>query len=264
VVPALLAVATGRDRRTVLGRPGAETVSLVEHLLSALWGLMIHDAEIWIDGPEVPILDGSAAPFVEELLRAGLVERAPPSPGWEVCGNLSHRRGAEQLHLRPHAGLRIDCAISYAAPAIADQFVRFVAPGGDPDHYVSRVAPARTFGLVEEALALRRRGLACGASLGSVLVLGPTGVLNAGGTRLVDEPVRHKLLDAMGDLSLLGGPLRGWITLRRCSHRHLIEGLKLALERGIVRPLDRRGTDHGDAGASVVASDRAARGPDGP
>ncbi len=234
LVPATLASARPRVRRSELHHGGA-SVSTVEHLLSALWALGLHDAQVWIDGPEVPLLDGSAAPFAHELLRAGLAPSRTPRVGWQICGGSSFRRGDRECHLLPHQGLQIECSVSFPGPAIGRQFIRFASPPHTlAGRYTARVAPARTFGSLSEAEELRRCGLARGANLRNVLVFDAARAINSGGTRFADEPVRHKLLDSMGDLALLGGPLRGRLKLRRCSHAHLQEALRRAVAEGVL------------------------------
>jgi UDP-3-O-[3-hydroxymyristoyl] N-acetylglucosamine deacetylase len=234
IVPATLASARPCARRSEIHHTGA-SVSTVEHLLSALWALGLHDVQVWIDGPEVPLLDGSAAVFVHELLRAGLAPSRGPRATWQIRGGSSYRRGARECHLLPHQGLQIECSVSFPNPAIGRQFIRFAAPPlALAGRYTTRVAPARTFGSLSEASELRRGGLAQGASLRNVLVFDATRAVNGGGTRFADEPVRHKLLDSMGDLALLGGPLQGRIKLRRCSHAHLQEALRRAVADGVM------------------------------
>lgn len=227
-IPATLARAIGRARRTELVGDSGVLASTVEHLLAALWGLRVYDAEVWLDGPEPPVLDGSAAPIVKAALAAGLVPLETPPPTWVVRGSFKHHG----CHLAPHEHTCIECSIGFDNPAIGVQFLRIDAVS--PETFATRLAPARTFGLASEAAALLRRGLARGASLGNVLVFGAERPLNPGGTRFADEPVRHKVLDAMGDLALLGGAFKGRLGLRRHSHRHLVEALRLAVEAGIL------------------------------
>jgi UDP-3-O-[3-hydroxymyristoyl] N-acetylglucosamine deacetylase len=221
----------------VLGLGGV-TISTVEHLLAALWGLGIEDAEIRIRGAEVPILDGSASPYAGELLACATASSGvgPSVPSWVVTRGFCSRSGSGQCHLIPtptsSTGAVIECFIDFCHPMLGRQHARFENVPKSSWTFLTRFAPARTFGFLEEAALLRRRGLAHGATLSSVLVYGPRGVLNPGGTRFRDEPVRHKVVDAMGDLALLGGILKGRLRLVRCSHRLLIETLKRALAAG--------------------------------
>jgi UDP-3-O-[3-hydroxymyristoyl] N-acetylglucosamine deacetylase len=226
-VPARLARAVPACRHTVL-RSGALTVATPEHVLAALAGLGIWDAELHLDGAdEVPSMDGSALPFVRAL--AGVSRPAETRPGWRVARPFSLSMGASACLLAPAPELILECSIHFDHPRIGRQRIQLRV---DEERFVTRLAPARTFGMVGEAAQLRRAGLARGASLGNVLVFAERGVLNPGGTRFVDEPVRHKLLDAVGDLALLGGPLRGRVRLRRPGHRLVQQGLSRALDAG--------------------------------
>jgi UDP-3-O-[3-hydroxymyristoyl] N-acetylglucosamine deacetylase len=227
-LPAALGCAQTSGRRTSLTQ-GSVVVSTVEHLLAALSGLQIYDARIAVRGAEVPILDGSAAPFARELLRVSRERAEAPLP-WRVARPVLVRRAGGSVSLAPGDELCVDCHIDFAHEAIRTQHLRWQAV--DPAQFVARLAPARTFGFLDEARALRSAGLARGASLRTTLVYGARGVLNNGGTRFADEPVRHKVLDALGDLALLGGPLCGTVKLERCGHTLLVGTLRQALADG--------------------------------
>jgi UDP-3-O-[3-hydroxymyristoyl] N-acetylglucosamine deacetylase len=227
-VPATVDCARVTGRRTSLAQ-GSTVVSTVEHLLAALSGLQIHDARIGVRGAEVPILDGSAAPFAHELLRASR-PRAGAAASWHVVRPVLVRRAGASVSLAPGDELCIDCRVDFAGRAIGTQHLRWRS--ADPAQFVARLAPARTFGFLDEASGLRRAGLARGASLRGALVYGASGALNDGGTRFADEPVRHKVLDALGDLALLGGPLCATVKLQRCGHALLVGTLRQALVDG--------------------------------
>jgi UDP-3-O-[3-hydroxymyristoyl] N-acetylglucosamine deacetylase len=205
------------------------TVSTVEHLLAALFALGIFDAEILLDGPEVPALDGSAAPFARALLAASRPV-ARSGPIWRVVRPVICTRGASACRLFPGGGLTIDCRIDFAHPAVGRQRVRLDV--ARQELFLRRFAPARTFGFLEEAAALTGLGLARGATLRSALVFGPAGPLNRGGSRFRDEPVRHKLVDALGDLALLGAGLSGVVRLERSSHRLVHQALRRGIADG--------------------------------
>ena len=229
-IPARLEFVQPTRRCTVLAR-GRTTVATVEHVLAALVGLGIFDAAIDLDGPEVPIMDGSAAPFARALLRAS--EPTPNgTPAWEAIRSFHQGRGQASCHLLPARRLEIWCSVDFDHPLVGRQTTRHEERGAGA--FVSRLAPARTFGFLGEADALRGAGLARGAGLNSVLVFHEGGLLNGGGTRFVGEPVRHKVLDALGDLALLGAPLRARIKLARCSHRMLTSTLRGAIQKGVL------------------------------
>lgn len=233
-IPARLDRVRPSARRTVLAR-GRATVSTVEHVLAALGGLGIHDAVIQLDGPEVPIMDGSAAPFARALLRASEPASSGPA-AWIVGRSVHAREGAAGCHLLPASRLEIWCQVDFrqatGRATAGRQCLRHEQQ--DARTFVRRLAPARTFGFLKEAALLRQAGLARGAGLGSVLVFHDEGVLNPEGTRFADEPVRHKVLDALGDLALLGAPLLGKIKLVRCSHVMLTSTLRGAIQKGML------------------------------
>lgn len=226
-VPALLDRAVPACRHTVLRHEGA-SVATPEHLLAALAGLGIWDAELRLDGAgEVPAMDGSALPFVRAL--ASVSRPTGTRPGWRVAHPFRWTMGASSCLLAPGPELMLECTVHFDHPRIGRQRIQLRL---DEERFVTRLAPARTFGMLREAAALRGAGLARGASLGNALVFDERGVLNPGGTRFVDEPVRHKLLDALGDLALLGGPLRGRVRLHRPGHRLVQLCLIRALDAG--------------------------------
>jgi len=229
-LPATLGFARPAARRSRVA-DGPLSVETPEHLLGALFALGIADARVLLHGPEPPILDGSAAPFAEVLLAAS-VPSPPPTGAWVVERPSIQVEGEGRCELARHpAGLVLDCRIEFAAPTIGRQ--RLTLTVGPSELFVDRIAPARTFGLLSDAAWLRRQGLALGAGPNNVLVFGEHGPLAP--LRFPDEPVRHKALDALGDLALLGGPLRGRVTLTRCSHRLLVTTLRRAVASGALR-----------------------------
>lgn len=237
-IPVALGAVRPAPRRTVLGLEGGAVVSTVEHVLSALVGLEIADAVLAVEGEEVPVLDGSALPFARALLAVS----RPVAPGsrlWRVRRGCSVRAAdGGCCHLLPDEDLVIDCGVEFAHPAIGRQALTYRLSAG-PEVYLARLAPARTFGFLAEEAQLRARALARGANLRSVLVLGSRGPLAAAGTRFADEVVRHKIVDALGDLALLGRPLRARLKLRRCSHALLVATLRRAVATGALAE-DRR------------------------
>lgn len=200
---------TSTDRRTVLGQ-GPTSLSTTEHLLGAVAGTGRWQAEIIVDGPELPILDGSAAPYAEALVE--LVEPRAPEPV-RLGRDIDLRLGPSRARARPCDQLVIECILEFDHPNIGRQQVRW---DGDPDTFRRDFAPARTFGFVDELEALRQRGLIAGGSLESALVFDRRGPINS--PRFPDEPARHKLVDALGDLATLGRPLQAELHLVRPGH----------------------------------------------
>jgi len=199
---------------TTLARNGA-SVSTVEHLLAALRGLGIDSARIEVDGPEVPILDGSAAPFVEAIQAAG--RRPLPASRRDLFLRqpTSVRHGDRTILAVPSSDFRISYAIDFAHPAIGYQAVTLRM---DERVFATSIAPARTFCLLRDVKAMQASGLAQGGSLDNALVVGEDGVLNPS-LRFADEFVRHKVLDLIGDLALLGSPLRAHVIVFKGGHQ---------------------------------------------
>jgi UDP-3-O-[3-hydroxymyristoyl] N-acetylglucosamine deacetylase len=212
-IPATLPHLSAQDHATALGRDGV-LVNTVEHLLSALLGLGVDDAVVEVDGPEVPILDGSAAPFVILIHEAGLKPAAVSREYIRVLEPVEVVRGSRWVRLSPAEHFEVTYAIGFDHPLLRHQAVALRV---SPEAYAEQIAPARTFGFLREVETLRRRGLALGGSLENAVVIGETGVLN-NKLRFEDEFVRHKVLDAIGDLALLGRPLLGHLEASRAGH----------------------------------------------
>ena len=200
---------------TTLMRTGV-MLSTVEHILSALRGLGVDNAYIEVDNLELPIMDGSAEDFAAMILRAGVAEQPAARRALRVRRPVSVEQGDRSVRVEPHEAWEIDCMIDFAHPLIGVQRLRFDAL--DPEAYVSEIASARTFGFTEEVEALRRANLIRGGSLANAVVLTPTGMLNETPLRRPDEFVRHKVLDIIGDLALLGMPLVGRVRAERSGH----------------------------------------------
>jgi UDP-3-O-[3-hydroxymyristoyl] N-acetylglucosamine deacetylase len=202
---------------TVLGNASGVTVSTVEHLMAALAGLGIDNAEICVDGPELPIMDGSSAAFVEALTAAGVVAQGAPRSRLRVLETVTVRDGDSEATLRPAPrGLSIDAAIDFESAAIGRQrFSSVVTPAVFRVH----MARARTFGFRHEVEGLRAMGLARGGSLDNAVVVDGDTVMNPEGLRHEDEFARHKALDALGDLALAGHAIIGAYAGVRPSHR---------------------------------------------
>jgi UDP-3-O-[3-hydroxymyristoyl] N-acetylglucosamine deacetylase len=202
---------------TVLGDDGGPLVSTAEHILAALRGMGVDNATIEIDGPEVPIMDGSAAPFVAAIDRAGVVRQAAPRRFIEILKPVQVAQGESFGELRPHAGgFRVEVEIDFANPMIGRQAYAFDV---DADSFRRDICRARTFGVMSDVARLWSAGFARGASFENSLVFDDTRVLNADGLRYTDECVRHKVLDVVGDLALAGLPLIGLYRSVRGGHK---------------------------------------------
>jgi UDP-3-O-[3-hydroxymyristoyl] N-acetylglucosamine deacetylase len=200
---------------TVVANAAGVSVSTVEHLMAALAGTGIHNARIDIDGPEVPILDGSSRPFVAAFLAAGLAGQAAPVRAIRVLKPVEVREGAAVARLEPADMLEIDFRIDFAEPAIGVQECRLSMANGA---FVRELSDSRTFCRQSDVDAMRARGLALGGTLDNAVVFDGARVLSPGGLRHADEPVRHKMLDALGDLALAGGPILGRYVGDRAGH----------------------------------------------
>lgn len=205
-------------------------VSTVEHLFAALAGLGLYaGVVVEIDGPEVPLLDGGASRFVERLSMLGAPRSSPPL---RVARDGMVSVGDSQYEFSVLEGaVIVEVEVEFDHPRIA----RHARWEGDPDDFASRIAPARTFGFEHEVEALLARGLASHVSPESVVVLGPDRILCAGAPYTSDEPVRHKLLDVMGDAYVHGGPPRGRLHAFKPGHAATHEAMKRAIDLGILR-----------------------------
>ena len=192
-------------------------VYTVEHLMSALAGLGVDNAYVDLDGPEVPIMDGSAAPFALLLQQAGLAEQMAPKRFLRVTRAIEVREGDKWARLDPYEGLRLAFSIVFNHPVI-DKTSQSVSVDFAETSYLKEIARARTFGFMHDVERLREDGLALGGGLDNALVLDEYRVLNAEGLRFADEFIRHKVLDALGDLYLLGRPLLGAFSAHKSGH----------------------------------------------
>jgi UDP-3-O-[3-hydroxymyristoyl] N-acetylglucosamine deacetylase len=214
-VPALWDAVVPSRLCTLVANAAGVSVSTIEHIMAALAGSAIHNALIDIDGPEVPILDGSAAPFVSGFLDAGIVAQGAPVRAIRVLKAIEVREGEAVARLEPSEMLEIAFQIDFAEAAIGRQDkVLNMANGA----FVRELSDSRTFCRNAEVVAMRERGLALGGTLENAVVFEGAKVLSPGGLRYADEPVRHKMLDALGDLALAGGPILGRYTGIRAGH----------------------------------------------
>jgi UDP-3-O-[3-hydroxymyristoyl] N-acetylglucosamine deacetylase len=200
----------------VLGDGNGAAVATVEHLLAALHGLGIDNALIEIDNPEVPIMDGSASCFVEAIDEAGLAELDSPRRFLKVLKPVRVEDGTAYGELTPHNGFHLDVEIEFDTPVIGTQRIEIDL---NPGSFRRELARARTFGFMKDVERLWASGLALGASLENTVAIGDDRVINREGLRFSDEFVRHKALDAVGDLALAGAPILGAFRSHRGGHR---------------------------------------------
>jgi UDP-3-O-[3-hydroxymyristoyl] N-acetylglucosamine deacetylase len=196
---------TATEFATVLGDAKGPICSTAEHLLAAMRGLHVDNVIVEIDGPEVPIMDGSAAAFVDALDQAGLTTRAQPRKYIEVLKPVRVTKDKAFGELRPYShGFRVEAEIEFDHPLIGKQAL---ALDIEPNTFRTEIARARTFGFMKDVVKLWTSGYALGASFENTLVVNENRLLNPEGLRFADEFARHKALDAIGDLALAGAPL---------------------------------------------------------
>ena len=204
--PALLSTTVGVD---------VVQVQTIEHLLAAAAGLGIDNLFVEVDAPELPALDGSAKPFVSLMLEAGIVSQDRRQNYLKIVRPIEVIDGGKRIAIRPASESSVTYTIDYAHPLIGRQVYDY---DWSRDAFVEGIAPARTFGFLREVEALWEAGLGLGGSLQNTLILSEEGLLNEDGLRFADEFVRHKILDLIGDMMLLGIPVIGEIEAVRSGH----------------------------------------------
>jgi UDP-3-O-[3-hydroxymyristoyl] N-acetylglucosamine deacetylase len=192
-------------------------VHTVEHLMSALSGLGVDNVYVDLDAPELPIMDGSASPFALLVQQAGLEEQVAAKKFMRVRKVVEVREGDKWARLEPYPGFKLSFSIDFRHPVI-ERSTQSVTVDFAETSYLKEIARARTFGFMHEVEDLKDSGLALGGGLDNAVVLDEQGVLNSDGLRFADEFIRHKLLDAIGDLYLLGRPLLGAFTAHKSGH----------------------------------------------
>ena len=250
---------TATEFATVLGDAKGPICSTAEHLLAALRGLHVDNVIVEIDGPEVPIMDGSAAAFVDALDQAGLTTRAQPRRYIEVLKPIRVSKDKAFGELRPYShGFRVEAEIEFDHPLIGKQTM---ALDIEPNTFRREIARARTFGFMKDVAKLWSAGYALGASFDNTLVISEDRVLNPEGLRFADEFVRHKVLDAIGDLALAGQPLLAAYKTVRGGHNlnHMVLSALMAdrsawrvVEAPAGEPARRILRGHADIGAAVA------------
>ena len=206
-IPALWSSVNQTPLCTRLENAHGIQISTVEHIMAALMGCGVHNAVVTVDGPEVPILDGSSALFVRGILQAGLKNQDRAVRALRVLRPVQVRRGTAWARLSPHDTLTIEFDIAFADAAIGVQKKTLNMANGS---FVRELSSSRTFCRKSDVDAMRARGLALGGTLDNAVVVDGDSVLSPGGLRYADEAVRHKMLDALGDLALAGAPLFGF------------------------------------------------------
>ena len=199
---------------TVLGNDGA-IVSTIEHLMASLAGLGIDNIIVEMDSYEVPIMDGSAAEFTSFINKAGIEKQNEPKYFFVVKKEIKISEDGKSVHIEPASELRITCTIDFNHPLLKKQTFSIDI---NKDTFEKEISRARTFGFIQEIDYLKRYGLAKGGSLDNAIVIDKETILNEGGLRYENEFVRHKILDCIGDFSLLGMPIIGHINIFKSGH----------------------------------------------
>lgn len=214
-IPAHFSRVVDTSLATVIGNDGA-IVSTIEHLMATFAGLSIDNARVELDGYEVPIMDGSARTFSKLIGSAGIRDQWGCKCVFVVKKPVGVSEGEKSVIAYPFSRFKISYTIDFSHPLIGRQTFMF---DGSPVQFDREIASARTFGFLHELEYMKRYGLARGGSLDNAVVIGQDGVLNQGGLRYHDEFVRHKILDSLGDFSLLGLPIMGHLVVERSGHK---------------------------------------------
>ncbi len=213
-IPASVEYISHCSYATTLMRRGV-VLSTCEHLLSALRGSGVDNCFIELDNIEIPILDGSSEDFVELIATAGIVEQDAERHIFRILERVEFEQGDRKMSIEPADQFEIDCVIDFPHPLIRRQTFNFFFANGS---YGKEIASARTFGFTHEIEMLRKANLALGGSLDNAIVLTPDGMLNETPLRFNDEFVRHKILDIIGDLALIGMPIKGKVIAEKSGH----------------------------------------------
>ena len=222
-------------RRTTLARDGVQ-ISTVEHVLAAIVGLGLDNVIVELDSDEpAEPTDGSCKPFVDILSEAGVVEQDAKLQHLEIVEPVSHHEGGVSLFAAPYDGFRISFTIDYSNPTIGTQYASFDIT---EETFLKEIASARTFALQQDVEGLKSQGLIRGGSLENAIVVGDDGIVNKSRLRFPDEFVRHKILDLLGDLALLGMPIQGHVYASKSGHAsnvRFVERLRRSIQEGKVR-----------------------------
>ncbi len=225
MIRALVGTVTDTAFATSLGHNGIR-IKTVEHILAALSGLGIDNLLIELDGSEIPILDGSSTELIDIILKGGIAKQGKKRPYMRIIKPVIFEDGHSEIAAFPYDGRRLTYRIHFNHHLLGEQQLTIEL---NEETFIKEVAPARTFGFLKDVEYLRANGLAKGGSLDNAVILGDEGVLNKTGLRFKDEFVRHKMLDFIGDLSLIGFPVFGHIIANRAGHSTNIKFIKKLL-----------------------------------
>ena len=215
VIDAIWSNVTNTKLSTTISNKNGASVSTIEHLMSALSGLHIDNIKVEIDGPEVPIMDGSSIKFVNLIDTASIKNLHKKRKILRVKQNIKVERDTSFVELKPNSQFSIDFEIDFPSKLVSQQSCQLQLVNGN---YKTDIASARTFGFEKDVDMLRSNGLALGGSLENAVVVGETKILNSDGLRFKDEFVRHKILDSIGDLYLAGSPIQGYFSGSKSGH----------------------------------------------
>ena len=215
IIPAHFQNVVDTSMATVIGQNDI-VVSTIEHLMASFAGMGVDNALVEIDAQEVPIMDGSAAPFTQAIRKAGFEIQMGPRAYFKVTEPIILSRNGDSFSIEPHDTFKVTGTIEYDHPLIGTQTKSLEI---NDTSFEIELSTARTYGFLSQYEQLKRYGLSKGCSLDNVVVVGETAILNEGGLRFDDEFVRHKILDCLGDISLLGMPIIGHVICHRTGHR---------------------------------------------
>lgn len=225
VVRAHIGAVTDTAFATTLGN---ETIKIktVEHIMAVLAGLGIDNVIIEVDGPEIPILDGSSTELVGIILKAGIAKQGKKRPYLRITRPISMEDGHSEVAIYPYDGRKITYRIYFSHHLLGEQNLDIEL---NEETFIREIAPARTFGFLKDVEYMMAKGLAKGGSLNNAVILSDTGVMNSSGLRFKDEFVRHKVLDLIGDFSLIGFPIYGHIFASKSGHSTNLKFMKKLL-----------------------------------
>jgi UDP-3-O-[3-hydroxymyristoyl] N-acetylglucosamine deacetylase len=213
-VTALFQMVVDTSLATVIGADGA-IISTIEHLMASFAGIFIDNALVELDAYEIPVMDGSAKPFTRLMLAAGICEQRAPRYGFIVKKPIEIEKDGKFVGVYPSETFKITCSIDFSHPIIGKQTYSIDISA---ESFACEISPARTFGFLQELELMKLHGLARGGSLENAVVLDDDKVINPEGLRFSDEFVRHKILDCIGDFSLLGMPFLGHVIVSKSGH----------------------------------------------
>jgi UDP-3-O-[3-hydroxymyristoyl] N-acetylglucosamine deacetylase len=225
-VPALASKVTTTQLGTTIANSAGTSIATIEHVMAALFGMGIDNAVVELDGPEVPILDGSCEPFVDMINSVGLRVLGAPRRQMEILKTVEVRAGNKVARLEAFDGFELDVTVDFKSRAIGRQRVVFDCT---PKSFANDLGAARTFGFADQVEAMQAQGLALGGSLENAIVIDGDEIVNTEAMRFDDEFVRHKALDAVGDLALAGAPIKGRYVAELAGHE-----MNVALVRALL------------------------------